>query len=165
MIYSNPGTKAWYPSYCCSPWYCWFVELGYPRLDINQYPDGEFEIIEYYSTPIIPPLTKWNQVLYGIRNTEISRGFVTKYIHQLDLHRKQVWDEAEARTRAMEDEKDGLERHAQDTAERAFQAIRGNADLMERVAKNGMSEINPENIWRHIPRHQKITHTHKATKV
>lgn len=155
MIYSEPGIYSSYPSYMCSPWYIWFCELGYPNVDILKYEDGEWDIIEYYNAPIIPGLTKWNQILYGMRNIEITRGFVTKYVNQLDLHRRRVWDDAEAKTAAMEKEKEKLEDHAQDVAERAKNIIMGNAGLVERVAKNGMHEINPENIWKHIPGHQK----------
>ena len=48
MNLSEPGYYDWYPSAMCSPWYVWFVELGYPLLDIRNlvieatsYPPGE----------------------------------------------------------------------------------------------------------------------------
>ncbi len=155
MIYSEPGDYSWYPSTMVSPWYVWFVELGYPNLDILKYEDGEWAIIEYYNSPSMPCMTKWNHVLYGLKNIEITKGFVTKYVRQLDLQRKQVWDDAEAKTTAAGKEREMLEQHAQDTAERAKNIIMGNDDLLQRVAKNGMGEIDPKAIFRHIPNHYK----------
>lgn len=169
MIRSNPGMYSWYPSYMCSPWYVWFVELGYPNLDIVQHretfelPDGSYlttesgvwSIIEYYNAPIIPSLTRWNYVLANVNDQEISKSFIEKMVGMLDLRRKQVWDMAEAKTKAMEDEKEKLEAHAQDTAERAKNLIMRCPTTLERVAKDGIAAANPTTILKHIPRHQK----------
>ena len=168
MIRSTPGIKSWYPSSMVSEYYCWFVELGYENLDILQHRstyevpsgylttfDGTWSIIEYYNSPIIPSLTRWNYVLAGINDQEISASFVEKMVGMLDLRRKQVWDMAEAKTKAMEDEKESLEKHAQDIAERAKNLILSNPNVVERIARNGLSEMNPTSILKHIPRHQK----------
>lgn len=146
--------RASYPSSVVSKWYRWFVELGYPQLDIEKYEDGSWSIIEYYNAPIIPSLTRYNLVLGPMEHVDISFGFVSNWIKKLDLRRKEYWDECERKTKEMEQEKERLESHAQDTAERAKNIIMGNPDLVERVAKNGMHEINLENIRKHIPRHK-----------
>ncbi len=158
MIRTDPGLWSWYPSSMCSPWYCWFVDLGYDRLDIKKWEDGEFALIEYYRTPIIPSLTQWNYVLTGIRNVELTPGFVEKYVRQLDLHRKEVWAQQERDAVAADERHKTMERHAEDTAEAAFQTIRNTPTLVERIAKNGFQEMNLEKIHSNIPSHQLIGH-------
>lgn len=140
----------------CSPWYVWFVEMGYPRLDIRTFEDGEWALIEYYTSPGIPHLTKWNYVLTHIRNVPITKGFVEKYVKSLDLHRKEVWDAAEAKSKEAEERHAALENHAQDTANKAFEVIRKNEGLVERIAKNGLREIDPRVLQTHVPSHQFI---------
>ncbi len=168
MIYSSPGSKNWYPSIGprywdghfegCGQWHSWCVELGYPNLDIQQWADGEWAIIELYNSPVLPSQTRWNFVLQGLRNIEISPGFVTKYAQQLDLHRQEVWDALDAKEKAQDEEKASLDRHAEDTAEKAKNIIMQTPTLVERIAKGGMSEINFKNIVKNIPRHQLIGH-------
>jgi hypothetical protein len=168
VIVSNPGLYSWYPSIGPERWngsfegcgrkYIWCVELGYPNIDVQQWKDGEQAIIEFYNSPNIPSLTRWNFVLTGLRNIEITPGFLTRYIHQLDLHRKEVWEAAEAKSREADERHATLEKHAEDTANAAFKVLRGNDDLMQRVAKNGISEIDPNKIRSNIPRHQLIGH-------
>lgn len=156
----------------CGPYWCWFVELGYPNLDIFEHnmlyqlseneflhgPSGAWSIIEYYNSPVIPSLTRWNFVLSDIRNVVPTKGFVEKYVQGLDLHRKAVWDAAEAKSKEADDRHADLEKHAEDTAEAAFTSIRQNPDLMERIAKNGLCEIDPRKLIKHVPSHQLIGH-------
>ncbi len=156
MIVSSPGLRRSYPSYACSPYWIWFKELGYERLDITQWDDGEWAILEWYQTPVIPAETKWNYVLTGLRNIAITPGFVTKYIHQLDLHRKEVWNAAERKSAEADQRHATMEQHAEDTANAAFKVIRNNPELMERVAENGLAEIDPRKLLRNIPSHQLI---------
>lgn len=168
MIVSSPGLKSYYPSYGdqesdgsfngCSPYYCWFVEMGYDRLDIIRWPDGEWAIIELYRSPVVPSMTPWNYVLQGLKNILITPSFIEKYVHQLDLHRKEVWDIAEAKSRKVEEEHAAVERHAEDTAERATKAIMSNPALVERVAREGIKAIDFAEIRKHIPRHQMVHH-------
>lgn len=166
MIVSNPGFRSWYPSIGgerwdgqfegCSPFYSWFCDLGYKNLDIRQWSCGEWAIVEYYGSPVVPSLTRWNYVLTGLKNIIPTPGFVTKYVKQLDLHRKEVWEAAEAKSRKEDERHAALERHAEDTANAAFKVIRNNPDLMERVAENGLAEIDPSKLVKNIPRHQLI---------
>jgi hypothetical protein len=164
MIHSNPGSKSYYPSIGperwdghfegCGPYYSWCVELGYPNVDVQQWPDNEWALIEFYNAPIIPSLTRWNWVLHGMRNIEISRGFLTKYIRQLDLHKKETWDALDAKEKAQDEEKARLDAHAEDTAERAKNIIMQTPTLVERIAKKGIKEIDLDKIVDHIPRAQ-----------
>lgn len=154
MIRTDPGIYSWYPSVMCSKWYTWFVDLGYENLDIVEHQDGAWSIIEYYHTPLMPSTARWNHVLMDIRNTLITPGFVTKYVRQLDLRRKEVWAAAEAKTEAMVQEKISLDNHAQDTAEKAKNIIMQTPTLVERIAKNGLQEMNLDKIIKHIPSHQ-----------
>lgn len=165
MKIAAPNLRSHVPAGFQSPWYKWFVDLGYPNLDIlregeSYWKDieetGEWHIIEFYRSPVIPCMTPWNYVLQGIRNTEISRAFVEKYVAKLDLRRKQVWDESEAKTAAMEEEQAALDRHREATADEAVKILKKNDALMDRIWKNGVHEMNPDKIWKHVPRHQKI---------
>lgn len=166
MIYSNPGSKSFYPSIGparwdghfegCGPWYSWCVELGYSNIDIQQWPDGEWSIIEFYNAPLIPGLTRWNWVLHGMRNIEVSAGFLAKYIRQLDLQKKEAWDALDAKEKEQDEEKARLDAHAEDTAERAKNIIMQTPSLLERIAEKGIKEIDLDKIVDHIPRNQLI---------
>lgn len=168
MICTQPGSKSWYPNNGprywdgsfegCGPWYTWCVDLGYRNIDIQQWHDGEWALIEFYNSPVIPALTRWNFILSDLRNIEISPGFLTKYVRQLDLTRKEAWDALDAKERAQTEEKEALDRHAEDTAERAKNIIMQTPTLVERIAKNGLKEMDLEKIAKHIPRHQLIDH-------
>lgn len=138
----------------CSKYYCWFVEMGYPNLDIYEYHDGSWAIIEYYKLPIVPAETKWNIVLGYIENQEISPGFIFNWVKKFDMHNKQLWDEEEAKSQEVEDEWESNERHVQDTVKEYSKAVMGNDDLVNRMAKNGLQEALPWNIVKHVPKHR-----------
>lgn len=154
-ILSHPGFYSFYPSYMVSRYYTWFHEMGYPNLDIAQYQDGSWSIIEYYKTPLVPSVTPFNIVLGPMHNVEISSSFCEKWVKKLDLQIRDYWDDCERKTKVMMDEKEYLEKHAQDTAERAKNLIMSNPDVVERIYKKGLSEADPLSILKHIPRHQK----------
>lgn len=151
MIYSEPGvTSGAYISYLPSKYHVWFREMGYPLLDVLEYDDGEWSIIQYFRTPVVPALTQFQHVLRGIRNTEISPGFIKKYVEQLDPMRSSFWDRENAKTREVYDEAARVEQHAEETAEQLTKNFMANPDLMARVAKNGFGELSPTKIMRHI---------------
>lgn len=131
-----------YISYMCSKYYKWFVELGYERLDVNEYTDGSWDIIEYMRTPVIPCVTPWRRILGNMQHVEISKGFIRKYLEEIDLTKKAIWDREERKSQAIEDERSAQDRHAQDSANRAYLAMRNNPNLMERIAKNGFQEMS-----------------------
>jgi hypothetical protein len=134
-----------------SKYHPWFVEMGYPQLDINEYPDGEWEIIEYQNAPIIPSLTRYKAILSGLRNIEPTKGFVAKYIAQIDPQRKAFWDRERARTKLAEHEAELKEKHADELSTRATKAIMANPDLMDRIARNGLQEMDLDKIRQHVP--------------
>jgi hypothetical protein len=138
-------------SYANSDYYKWFVELGYPQLDIVVFEDGEWAIREFYNCPIIPSMTQWKYILQGMRHIEITKSFVEKWCRKLDLTRREIWDAEEAKTAAVELEHAKVEEHRQEFASEALKLIKKNEDLVERVAKNGIQEINLENIVKHVP--------------
>lgn len=143
-----------YVSYFQSPWHRWFVELGYPRLDIVKYADGEWKIIEFHTTPVLPALTKFHDVLVGMRNVEISFAFVKRWVSAIDICRKEIWDREEEKTKEVERESVATERHREDSAERATQAVMKNPDLVERIARRGLAEMDLAFIRRHVPNYQ-----------
>lgn len=156
MIYSDPvwsrkNYQAHYTSYFFSPYNIWFRELGYPLLDIIKYNDGEWCIYQAHNKPHIPAETKWHEVLTKLRNVEITKGFVEKYTLLHDLTRGEKWDIENKKTKDMLDEKDRLEEHSKDVRARAYQAIAKNEGLMERIARNGIHEMDLASIAKHIP--------------
>lgn len=152
-MYSSPRvTQAGYISYMVSPWNIWFRGMGYPRLDVLTYEDGEWSIIEYLRTPVVPDLTPWHHVLMNIRHTEISHDFCKKYVENLDLEKRYVWDEQDRIEERMRQELLREELHSIDFSNRAFAAIKQNPDLMERIAKNGIGEASLFNLSKRIPK-------------
>lgn len=173
-IESPVGQRNWFPSIGperwngsfegCSKYYSWFCDLGYPNADLQQWNDGEWALIEFYNSPIIPSMTRWNFILSGMRNVDITRGFVTRFLHSLDLRKREVWEAAEARDKAQDEEKARLDRHAEETAEKAKNIIMNTPTLVERIAKNGLQEMNLHNIVKHVPRHQLREHNRARSK-
>lgn len=164
LHFATPGLYSWYPSIGkyrwdggfegCGPWYQWCCELGYPNIDVQQWPDGEWCLIEFYNAPVIPGNTRWNFVLQGLRNIEITPGFIAHYTASLDLQKQAVWADLDAKEKAQDEEKERLDQHAQDTAERAKNIILQTPSLVERIAENGLKEMDLDKIVKHIPRHQ-----------
>ncbi len=148
----QPGFYRDYPSKMVSDYHCWFRDLGYPELDLVRYPDGEWAIIQFMQTPIIPCLTKWNFVLKGLRNVELTHSFIARYVQQLDLEKHTVWEEQAKTERLALEETNYEERRAQDRAEHFVAGIRGNDAMMQRIARNGLRELNPRRMLNHISR-------------
>jgi hypothetical protein len=149
-------------SYMVSDYHRLFVEMGYPELDILKYPDGEWHIIQYYSRPIIPCLTKWQVVLGPMRNVDISRGFLEKYIRQCDITKRAFWDREERKTQEVETEHASEQRRRVDYVNRAHEAITRNPSLMGRIAENGIQEMDIPSIARHVPRSEVVKSTLKG---
>jgi len=146
-------TQANYISYLVSPYHVWFVDMGYPELDIKTFEDGEWSLIQYLNSPTVPSMTRWQYVLTGIRRTEISPWWCRKYAENLDLEKRHVWAEIEAKERALEEETKGRERHDQDIAARRHETIMRNRFLVDRISRNGLQEMNLRQISKHIPNH------------
>ncbi len=153
----SPGYRSWcYPSYMVSPYYCWFVELGFPELDIQEHwnDGGSWSIIQFLRSPVVPALTPHQQVLGPMENVEKSFGFCEKYTKELNLHKRIVWAREERKTRAMLEEGARTERHREGMAAKATEAIIRNPELTERVLKNGLKEISLPVLSRHVPKHE-----------
>lgn len=141
-----------YISYFQSKYHGWFQDLGYPELDIMTKENGEWWIIQYYNSPVIPCLTKWQTVLGPMRNVEISYGFCHKYTQKLDITKRAFWDAEEAKSREVEEEWEAREKHNEDLVERAHEAFVRNPDFMERFAKNGVKEMDLSSFEKVVPR-------------
>jgi hypothetical protein len=135
-----------------SKYHRWFREMGYPQLDIQEYPDGSWSIIEYLNCPVIPSLTRWNVVLANLEHIEPSYSFCEKYVQMMDTQKRWFWDLQDLKERQLDEESDALERHAEELGERAHFAVTHNPAMMDRIAKNGMGELNLAKIAKHIPR-------------
>lgn len=148
----SPGFYADYPSSMVSRYYCWTRDMGYEMLDVVEYPDGEKALIQYFQKPIIPSLTKWGFVLTKIRNQELTYDWIKAWAEQLDLERRVVWERQAAVEKEAIRRQDEEERRAQDFANRAHFSIINNPDLMERIGKRGLGEMNPLKVLNNISR-------------
>lgn len=141
-----------YVSYALSKYHPWFQSWGYERLDIHEYDDGEWAIVEWETMPIVPSLCRWKVILQGLRHIEITPDFVLKQVKAMDLRRHEIWEREAAKSRAVELEQASLARHKQDVASRAAKAIMGNDALVQRIAQNGMQEaVDIRRLSRHVP--------------
>jgi hypothetical protein len=144
-------TYAYMNSAMVSKYYPMFCLMGYPQLDIIRYEDGEWSIIEYENAPLVPALTKWKHVLTGLRNIEITEGFVRKYVRQIDPQFQAFWDRERERTEKMEAEKEYLETQVEEKVDAVVKQLSKNDDLKERIAKNGPGELALEKLALAIP--------------
>ena len=142
--------KAWEVSSFVSEYHDWFVEMGYPQLDIAEYQDGSWAIIQMENSPVIPSLCRYRSILGPIEHVLITRGFVEKYVKRLDVTRREFWDLEDAKSKAIDEEHAAREEHAEYLAEKATQAVTSNPYLMERVAQNGLLEMMPNRLSKHI---------------
>ncbi len=137
-------------SYANSEYYKWFVELGYPRLDIVSWDDGEWAIRQFQSLPVVPSMTKWNYILTGLRNVDKSRSFVEKYVELIDTTKKAFWEREDAMTEAAEKRIIDKDKFQKESIERKFEACRNNPELMERCAKFGMGQMSLYQIFKNL---------------
>lgn len=146
-------------SYIVSDYHRIFCRMGYPELDIRVYPDGETWIIQYYNRPIIPALTKWQTVLGPLRNVLVTETWIKDWVEKLDITKKAFWAREEAKSKEVEDEWESVERQKHDRVDRAHKAIMRNPALVERMARNGVHEMDIPSLARHVP----LTETFKKT--
>lgn len=137
-----------------SPYYKWFVEMGYPQLDINVWPDGEWAILEMENAPVIPSLTKWKYILTGFRNVEINRSFIKRQVEKIDLQKLEFWEAELAKSEKAEQEQVAKEKHAEDIASRMTSAISQNPDMLNRIAKTGNIRAEIQRLRSRIPNYR-----------
>lgn len=143
-----------YTSYMVGPWNRVFRDWGYPLLDVVQQDSGEWGVIQYYKTPVIPSMTPWNWMVTPQHRYALTHGSLRQFVDQCDLEKRYVWDQMEAREKQDAEDMRREELHMTDQQRRMYQVISQNPDLMERVAKNGLGEIGLKKLMRNIPKHK-----------
>lgn len=133
------------------PYYEWFCDLGYPQCDLQVFKDGSWAILEMLNAPTVPSMTKFNWIAKGFRNADISKSRIKRILEQIDPRKQELWDRENKKSNDIEAENNARETFVQERIDYAMDGIRRNPDLMERVAKNGVQEIMPHNIAKHIP--------------
>jgi hypothetical protein len=130
--------------------YKMFCDLGYPQLDINEWPDGEWAILQMWNAPLVPQLTKFNYVLTGLRNIEKSQSFIEKYVELVDITRRAFWELQEDQTLEAEKAAADKEMYFENSALKKLEIIKRTPVLMDRVQKFGMNALGFESMWRHL---------------
>lgn len=123
-----------------------FVELGYPQLDRIVYEDNEWAIIEYYNAPLVPSLTKWKHIYKGFRNIEFNESFAKKLIRQIDPQYPEFWANELNKTKRIYQAKDAEETENIEWVQKTLPKLLKNENLMQRVARYGTRELNPDRI-------------------
>ncbi len=147
-----------------SKYHPWFVEMGYPQLDVRfihsydpKFPKvwghetGEWAIIEMLNSPHIPHLTQWRDVMTGLRHMEINKGTLKWLAESIDIKKQAIWERELNKSLAVEAEHEAVRKHRDETVDRITAAYTKNEAVMERIAKNGLWEMDPKAIMRHIP--------------
>lgn len=149
-----------------SNYHSWFRRLGYPNLDLVEYSDGSWIIIQYLSSLATPtPLLKWQMVLGYMTNVIPTFGFVEKYVKRLDITKREFWARQEAKTKEVEDEHAALGKHREDFVNIAHKSFMKNPHMMERIAKNGLGEMDLDKLAKHVPKSEYIKPSFKGDKV
>lgn len=143
-----------YISSVCTRYKRWFNYLGYENLDLHFENDGTWHIIQYINSPIIPSMTKWQQVLGPMRNVEVSFSFCEKYTKKLDITKRAFWAREEAKTAQVLEEAARTDRREKEFAERATEAVMRNPGLVDRVVKKGLKEIDLRYLGMNVPKHE-----------
>lgn len=133
------------------PYYEWCCDLGYPQLDVQVFKDGSWAVLEMLNAPIIPSMTRFNYIAKGFKNMELNKSILKRIIWQCDPTKRWIWEIENKKSEEILRENEAKETFAVERAEYAMDGIRRNPDLQERVAKNGIQEILPHNIAKHIP--------------
>ncbi|UOF77049.1 hypothetical protein [Caudoviricetes sp.] len=137
-----------------SKYYHWFCELGYPQLDIAEYNDGEWAIIEMENAPVMPSYTRHRVIFRGFRHMEPCRSLVKKLIDMIDLQRDEVMAAHEKRSEELAEQKEKINKERAEAKLNAFKLLTKNEDLKERIAQNGSDELRLDVLAKRIPEHQ-----------
>lgn len=140
-----------YCSYMVSGWNRTFADWGYPELDVVVQESGEWGIISYLRSPVLPAHTPWSWVVVPSAKYELNPWTVKRYVEQCDIEKRYVWDQMEEREKHDAAEMRREELHMTDMQRRMYQSITQNPDLMNRIAKNGLGEIGLRALSRNIP--------------
>lgn len=135
-----------------SKYYSWFYELGYPNLDLHVYNDGSWDIIQYLNRPSARREVKWQSVLGPMKNVMITYEFCKKWVQKLDITKRHYMEAEEKKTQAIIDEAHKTDKHVSDMAERATKAVMKNQGLVNRIAKNGLKEMDLLYLAKRVPK-------------
>lgn len=133
-----------------------FCDLGYPQLDLVVHKDGSWSILEMLNAPLISGLTRWNYILKNIRNQEISEAFISRMLERINPMKREFWEIERQKEAALDLEEIRKANHREDSVNRAMKIVKKNEGLVERIARNGIGEMDLNSIYKHIPRQQKI---------
>lgn len=134
-----------------SEYHKWFVEMGYPELDIVEYDDGSWDIIQFLGSTVIPSEARWQVVLGNIKNRIPTFGFCKHWVDRLDMQKKAFWDLEDLNQKKHLMDQERLDKHVEDLAERMSFIVTHTPTLMERIAKNGIGEMLLHKMARHVP--------------
>lgn len=134
-----------------SDYHHWFVEMGYPELDIVEYQDGSWDIIQFIGQTIVPAEAKWQVVLGGIKNRLKTYGFCEHWAKKLDMHRRAFWVEEDKKRDEHLAKAEEQDRHVEDLAERMSYVVSNTPTLMDRIAKKGVGEMQLHKVAEHVP--------------
>jgi hypothetical protein len=137
-----------------SDFHSWFVEMGYPELDIVEYEDGSWDIIQFIGQTVIPAETKWQVVLGGIKNQLKTYSFCEYWAKRLDMHKKFFWDLEDFNQKKHLMDAEEQDRHVEDLAERMTHVITHTPTMMERIVKNGAGEMLLHKLACHVPKNE-----------
>ena len=134
-----------------SDYHSWFVEMGYPELDIVEYQDGSWDIIQFLGQTVIPAEAQWQVVLGNIKNRIPTYSFCYHWAQKLDLNRRHFWEEEEKSRQAHLDKALDQDKHVEDLAERMSSIVSQTPTLMDRIARNGPQEMLLHKVAEHVP--------------
>ena len=138
-----------------SGYHKWFVEMGYSELDIVEYDDGEWCIIQFMNSTVIPSLCKWQVVLGPMRNVEPTYSICWQFANRLDMHKRFFWDVEDMNQKQHLMDALEKDRHVEDLAERASFIVSHTPTVMERIAKTGnLQHMMMENLACHVPKNE-----------
>lgn len=146
------------PSYLLygdNKFYRWAKSFGYPNVDVidDRLRDGTWSLVEYLRSPVVPSLTPWNYILRDITEP-LELNVMRRFCEMLDLKKREYRNRMEAEQAASLQAFESAKKVEDDLATRATKLITGNQALLERIAKNGIAEMDTIKILSHIPRHQ-----------
>ncbi len=147
-------TSESYRSSFFSEYHPWFIHMGFPQLDLATYEDGSWAIIELQDGGYIPSETKFKVIMGFMENLEPSYSTIKKLVDSIDVCKEAFWERERNRTQIVEDEWAAAEKKKEELADEATKFMTGNPDLMERVAKKGLSMLQLKEISKFVPRHK-----------
>lgn len=137
-----------------SDYHPWFVHMGFPSLDLVTYNDGSWAIIELQDGGYVPSEAKFKVVLGFMENLEPTYSTIKKLVDSIDVCKEAFWERERLKTERVEKEWEESEKKKEELATRATHLVTHNPELMERIARKGLSMIQLKEIRKYIPRYK-----------